>query len=80
MVIKTDRGMRAASHSSYAWDGSGRCTPRSWSAARCGLDFLAKAAQEWIGAVGAKTTYITLGSPRETALLKALMRACAANP
>ena len=30
-----------------------------------GPEFVAKAVQEWITAVGAKTTYITLGSPWE---------------
>jgi transposase InsO family protein len=44
-----------------------------------GPEFLAKAVQEWIGAVGAKTTYITPGSPWETALSKASMHACVTN-
>ena len=30
-----------------------------------GPEFVAKAVQEWITAVGAKTAYITLGSPWE---------------
>jgi len=29
------------------------------------IEFVAKAVQEWITAVGAKTAYITLGSPWE---------------
>ena len=45
-----------------------------------GPEFLAKAVQEWIAAVGAKTAYITPGSPRgRTALSKASTRACATS-
>jgi len=29
----------------------------------CGPEFVARAVQQWIGAVGAKTAYITPGSP-----------------
>jgi transposase InsO family protein len=42
-----------------------------------GPEFVAKAVQEWIAAVGAKTAYITPGGPGRTASSKALMRVCA---
>jgi len=35
-----------------------------------GPEFLAKAVQEWIGAVGAKTAYITPGSPWENGFVE----------
>jgi transposase InsO family protein len=35
-----------------------------------GPEFLAKAIQEWIGAVGAKTAYITPGSPWENGFVE----------
>ena len=35
-----------------------------------GPEFLAKAVQEWIGAVGAKTAYITPGSPWENGFIE----------
>jgi hypothetical protein len=44
-----------------------------------GPEFVAKAVQEWIGAVGAQTAYITPGSPWRTASSKASMRACVTN-
>ena len=35
-----------------------------------GPEFVAKAVQEWIGAVGAKTAYITPGSPWENGFIE----------
>ncbi len=35
-----------------------------------GTEFVAKAVQEWIGAVGAKTAYITPGSPWENGFIE----------
>jgi len=50
-----------------------RCLPWPGAAAfpMCyGPEFLAKAVQEWIGAVGAKTAYITPGSPWENGFVE----------
>ncbi len=44
-----------------------------------GPEFLAKAVQQWITAVGAKTAYIAPGSPWETATSRASTRAYAMN-
>ena len=44
-----------------------------------GPEFIAKALQDWIAAVGAKTAYIAPGSRGRTALPKVLMRACETN-
>ena len=44
-----------------------------------GPEFVAKAVQEWITAVGAKTAYITLGSPWETDTSRASTHAYAMN-
>ena len=44
-----------------------------------GPEFVAKAVQEWIGAVGAKTAYIEPGSPGRTAMSRASMRGCATS-
>jgi transposase InsO family protein len=38
-----------------------------------GPEFLAKAVQEWIAAVGAKTAYITPGSPWENGFVESFM-------
>jgi transposase InsO family protein len=38
-----------------------------------GPEFLAKAVQEWIAAVGAKTAYITPGSPWENGFIESFM-------
>ena len=39
-----------------------------------GLEFIAKAVQDWIGAVGAKTAYITPGSPWENGFIESWRR------
>ena len=39
-----------------------------------GAEFIAKAVQEWIAAVGAKTAYIAPGSPWENGFIGASMR------
>ena len=44
-----------------------------------GPEFIAQAVQDWIGAVGSKTAYISPGSPWETASSRASMRACATS-
>ena len=44
-----------------------------------GPEFIAKALQDWIAAVGAKTAYIAPAAPGRTALSKVLMRACETN-
>ena len=44
-----------------------------------GPEFVAKAVQEWIAAVGAKTAYIHRAAPGRTASSRASMRACATN-
>ena len=38
-----------------------------------GPEFIAKAVQEWISAVGAKTAYIAPGSPRENGYVESFM-------
>ena len=42
-------------------------------------EFVAKALQEWITAVGAKTAYITPGSPWENGYIESSTHACAMN-
>jgi transposase InsO family protein len=42
-----------------------------------GPEFLAKAVQEWIAVVGAKTAYIERGSPWENGYIESLKLACA---
>jgi len=44
-----------------------------------GPEFVAKAVQQWIGAVGAKTAYITPAAHGRTASSKASMRVCATS-
>ena len=44
-----------------------------------GPEFVAKAVQEWITGVGAKTAYIAPGSPWENGYSRASTRACAMN-
>ena len=44
-----------------------------------GPEFVAKAVQAWITAVGAKTAYITPGSPWEKDTSRVLTHACATN-
>ena len=44
-----------------------------------GPEFVAKAVQEWIGAVGAKTAYITPGSPWENGFIESFKRVCVTN-
>ena len=44
-----------------------------------GPEFVAKAVQEWITAVGAKTAYITLGSPWENGYVESFKHAYAMN-
>ncbi len=39
-----------------------------------GPEFIAKAVQEWIGAVGAKTAYIEPGSPWENGFIESFKR------
>jgi len=39
-----------------------------------GPEFVAKAVQDWIGAVGAKTAYIERGSPWENGLIVSVTR------
>ena len=39
-----------------------------------GREFVAKAAQDWIAAVGAKTAYIELGSPLENRYIESFLQ------
>jgi putative transposase len=44
-----------------------------------GTEFIAKAVQNWIGAVGAQTAYITPGSPWENGYIEVSMPVCVTN-